>query len=46
MPNLKTKIDGRNKKYSKTHSLQKKGYATVWKLKIAQWGEPASLKMF
>ena len=24
MPNLKAKIDGRNKKYSKTHSLQNK----------------------
>ena len=34
------------KKYWKTHPLQKQNYATVWKKKIAQWEEPASLKMF
>ena len=34
------------RKYSKTHRLQKQNYATVWKNEIAQWEEPASLKMF
>ena len=29
MPNLKAKIDGHNKKYSKTHHLQKQNYASV-----------------
>ena len=34
------------RKYSKTHHLQNQNYATVWKKKIAQLEEPASLKMF
>ena len=44
MPNLEAKMDGHNKKYWKTHCHQKKiNYATVWKKKITQWEEPASL---
>ena len=48
MPNLNATVDGHNKTILENTlpPKKKKNHAIIWKKNIAQWEEPASMKIF